>query len=113
MEIVAWEATPSKRVAQHRAGHAARAAAAGPQLAAGDGHHLDALLSQPRVRLAIALVGHYVPWAEGERVVAVVPLLTLGGHRVESRVDDPQPGDVHRSGSGLQERRRPVDAQRA
>ena len=32
---------------------------------------------------------------DGQGVVAVVPLLALGGHRVEAGVDQPQPVDAH------------------
>jgi hypothetical protein len=61
-----------------------------PELAAGDAHDLDAGLLQPVVGLGVALVGDDQPGREREGVVAVVPLLALGGDRVEPGVDGAQ-----------------------
>ena len=77
-----------------------------PQLGARDRQHLDPLGRQAGVRLGVALVRDDDARRERERVVAVVPLLALGGHRVQAGVDDPQLRDLHRGGGGAQERLR-------
>src|SRR4029450_6716017 len=41
---------------------------------------------------------------QGEGVVAVVPLLTFGGHRIQAGVDHLQPFDAHGVGGGLEKR---------
>ena len=84
--------------------HAARPAAARAQLRAGDADDLDAGLLEAVVGLVVALVGDGDARCEGEGVVAVVPLLALGGDRVEAGVDLVQRVDLHRLGSGHQER---------
>src|SRR6266705_2533423 len=66
-------------IALDRAGHAARAAPAAAELAARDGHHLDAVLAQHRVRRHVALIAHHDAGRDGEVVGSVVPLLPLGG----------------------------------
>src|SRR5690242_6106093 len=68
----------SHRLALDGAAHAARAAPAPAQLAAGDLDHLDALLAQMGVGGRVALVGDDDTRLHGEHVAAVVPLLTLG-----------------------------------
>src|SRR5665647_3578224 len=56
-----------------RTGHAARAAAAPPQLAPGHGHHLDPVLAQVRVAGDVALVGDDQTRADGQHVASVIP----------------------------------------
>src|SRR3954454_9859893 len=93
-----------KRLARDRAAHAARAPAAGAQLGAGDPDHVDAGVLQPGVCLVVPLVGDGHPRRQRQGVVAVVPLLALGGDRVEAGVDLVQGVDAHRLGRGHQER---------
>ena len=97
---------PSEGVAADGAAHAPRPAAAAAELRAGDPHDLDAGGLERRVGHGVALVGDRQPGREGEGVVAVVPLLALGGDRVEPGVDHPQPVDAHRGGRGDDERLR-------
>src|SRR3954470_23533385 len=66
------------RFASHRTRHAAGAAPAAAELAAGDAYHLDARVLELRVGLHVALVGDRQPRRDRQRVVAVVPLLALG-----------------------------------
>src|SRR3954453_22010449 len=73
-------------VAYDGARHAPRAATAAAELAAGDAQDLDAGGLEPAVGLDVALVGDAQSRREREGVVAVVPLLAFGGHRVESGV---------------------------
>ena len=94
----------SDLVAGDRAGHAPRPAAAGAELGAGDRDDLDAGLLEPGVGLDVALVGDRHARRDREGVVAVVPLLALGGDRVEAGVDLVQGVDLHRLGGGHQER---------
>ena len=54
------------------------AAAATPELLAGDRQHLDAGLRELRVRRLVALVGDDDTRLERDDVVAVVPLVALG-----------------------------------
>src|SRR5687767_5356163 len=86
----------AQRLADDRAAHAARAATAGAELGAGDPDDLDAGVLEPVVGLVVALVRHRDPWRQGEGVVAVVPLLALGGDRVEAGVDLVEGVDLHR-----------------
>ena len=65
--------------------------------------HLDAGVLEPVVGLVVALVGDRHPRREGQGVVAVVPLLALGGDRVEAGVDLVQGVDLHRLGGRDQE----------
>ena len=65
---------------------------------------LDAGLLEAGVGLVVALVGDRHPRRERQGVVAVVPLLALGGDRVEAGVDLVQRVDLHRLGGGDQER---------
>jgi hypothetical protein len=58
------------------------------------------------VGLGVALVRHCYSRGNRQRVVPVVPLLALGGNRVEAGVDAMQGVDVHRLGCGNQERLR-------
>src|SRR6478735_11996057 len=74
-------------VAGDRAGHAPRPTTARAELGTGDRDHLDAGLLEAGVGLDVALVGDCHAGCDGERVVAVVPLLALGGDRVEPGVD--------------------------
>src|SRR5664280_2276057 len=60
-------------------GHAAGASAAPPQLAAGNGHHLDPVLAQVHVAGDVALVGDDHTRADRQHVAAVIPLLALCG----------------------------------
>src|SRR6185436_15037877 len=85
----------SDRVARDGAGHAAWTAPARAELGAGDRDHLDARGRKPVVGLDIALVRHRYLGLDGESVIAVVPLLTLGGYRVEPGIDMPELGDAH------------------
>ena len=101
-----------QRVAHDRAAHAARSAAARAQLGAGDPDHLDAGLLEPAVGAVVAFVGDGQPGCQGQRVVAVVPLLAFGGHRVEAGVDVVQRVDLHRLGRRDQERLGRGDLQR-
>ena len=96
--------TQGSRLARDRAAHAARAAPTGAQLGAGDPDHLDAGVLQPVVGLVVALVGDRDPRCERQGVVAVVPLLPLGGDRVEAGVDPVHRVDAHGRGRGDQER---------
>jgi hypothetical protein len=81
------------RLAGHHAGdrtrHAARPAATGTQLGSSDWNYLDPGLDEAPIRLDIALIGNRDLGLDGQRVVAVVPLLALRGHRVETGVDQP------------------------
>ena len=97
-------AATGSAVAGDRAAHAARAAAARAELGAGDPDDLDAGLLEAGVGLVVALVGDGDPRREGQGVVAVVPLLALGGDRVEAGVDLVQRVDAHRLGGRDQER---------
>src|SRR5690606_12694594 len=91
----------SDRVARGGAGHAAGAAAAGAEFGRRDGQHLDTGGLEPGVGLHIAFVGDHHTGRDGQRVVAVVPLLAFGDHRIEPGRDHPQPVDPHRPGRGL------------
>src|SRR5664280_1733431 len=84
------------RVPIDRAGHASRAAPAAAEFATGDAHDLDSGLLQPGVGLHVALVRDGQARPDREGVVAVVPLLALGGHGVQPGVDHPEPVDLHR-----------------
>src|SRR5690348_12613053 len=72
----------SGRIAFDRTGHAAGAAPAAPQFAAGDGDHLDAVPAQVCVGYDVALVSDDHAGLDGEEVAAVVPLLAFGGPHV-------------------------------
>ena len=87
--------------ADERAAHAAGPASASAELAAGDRDDLDAGLAELRVGVDVALVGDDDARADGEDVVAVVPLLALGLVLVAAGGDDLEVGDAERgSGSG-------------
>src|SRR3712207_6664925 len=98
-----------QRGAGDGAGHAPGSAAAAAQLRARDPHHLDAGRLERGVGDGVAFVGHRQARGDGEGVVAVVPLLALGGDRVETGVDHPQPVDAHGGGRGLEEGCRAAD----
>ena len=95
---VAWLCGGDHVVPLDRAGHAARAAAAAPQLGAGDGDYLDPLAAEPGVRVDVALVGDDDAGRDGEHVVAVVPLLALGLVLVAAGLEQPEPRHVERAG---------------
>jgi hypothetical protein len=65
-------------VAGGGAGHAARTATTGAEFARCDRQHLDARILQPRIDLGVSFVGHDDTGRQCQRVVAVVPLPTLG-----------------------------------
>ena len=92
-----------ERVAQDRAGHAARAAASPAELGPGDGDDLDALLAERGVGVDVALVGDDDAGREGQDVVAVVPLLALGLEAVAAGRHDAQRGDAERLARGLEQ----------
>ena len=98
-------------VAGDGAAHAPRAAPAAAEFRARDRHDLDAGRLERGVGDGVPLVGHRDPRGHGEGVVAVVPLLALGGDRVEPGVDHPQAVDAHRGGGGHDERLRPGHGQ--
>src|SRR3954447_24428091 len=95
-----------KRVAGDRTRHAAWSASTAAQLAAGDAYDVDAGVLELCVGLDIALVGDGQPGRDRQRVVAVIPLLAFGRHRVETGVDDAQRVDAHRLCCGDEERLR-------
>src|SRR3954447_22055827 len=65
-------------VALDGAGHAPRTAAAATEFLAGDGHDLDAVPAQERVRGGVALVAEDDAGGDGQEVVAAAPPLALG-----------------------------------
>ena len=77
-EVLHGRPSGSGGVTGEGAAHAARAATATAQLAAGDGDDLDAGLAELRVGVDVALVRDDDAGSDGEDVVAVVPLLALG-----------------------------------
>src|SRR5450830_1271238 len=84
--------TWSDGVALNRAGHAVAAASAASQLAAGNGDHLHARLSQKRVAIDVAVVGDHYAGRQRQEIVAVIPLLALRFVTVSAGVDNTQAG---------------------
>ena len=90
-------------VPQDRAGHAVTAAAALPELEAGDLHHLDTRLSHLGDGVGVPLVGDDHAGLERDDVVAVVPLLPLLLVLVATRLDDVELRDTEGVGDGADE----------
>src|SRR3954463_11668210 len=93
-----------REVAADRARQAAGPPPTAAELTARNPDDLDSRLLESRVGLDVAFVGNGEARRDGERVVAVVPLLAFRGHRVEAGVDDAQRVDAHRFGRSDEER---------
>src|SRR6185312_1650242 len=79
-----------RRVAPYGAGHAMAAAAAATKLGPANRDHFDAGLSEQRIRVPVAVVGHDDAGLERHHVVAVIPLLALGLVDVAAGLDHPK-----------------------